>query len=961
MKKQSFNTIFALFSFLCLHFNASVFAQLPDMQQNPPSQRWKQLNTPNFRVIYPTNMENDAQRTANTLEHIYKVEGASLERNPKPISILLQNQNAISNAFVTIVPRRSEFFTMPSQDYNFIGTNDWLNLLMIHEFRHVVQYEKSKTGFNKFVYKIFGNLALGGLGAVSVPNWFWEGDAVGMETALSPSGRGRIPNFDLLYRTNLLERGAFTYNKSHLRSLKNQIPNHYVLGYLFTTHLRQQTQNGKIWSPIVGRAFGQSIIPFTFSNSIKKFSGKYVVKTYQSMNQSLDSMWRKQIQNLPITEATVLNQRKSKVYTDYQFPQYLSDGSVIALKSGLGDIQTLVKIDKNGKEKKLFTVGIFADQVMLSVAQNKVIWTEFEFDPRWQMRSYRVIKLYDIDNQKLKVLKRKTRLSASALSPDAKMVVSIDNQTDGKMELVILDATTGAEIKRFENPENQYIGMPRFADDGKEIIFLKTDKQQGKTIALLNIETGESKNLLPFGTENLGHPVKVKNLVYYNSPFNGIDNIYVLDLQTNKQSKITSRKFAAYNPCISEDGKILLFNDFSKDGMDIASMPLNPENWTELGKVQDRNTYYYKTWVEQEGNSQILKNVPNTPWKPETYSKVAGLFNVYSWSPLLDANTPEKLQVGLFSQNILSTMQASAGYEYNANEQIGNVFAKMSYQGWFPMLDLGVRYGGRSGTGRITNPQTNQTQTVSLNWEETVLDAGLRVPLILTNSKYRRNLFFSLTSSYRSIANFNRREFTNRQLGTMSYGIAYRSVLKVAARDLAPKFGIILNGSYHSTPFGGNFSGKLWGAQGRVYLPSFAKHHSLSLRGGVQFQQNTQGSYYFSSPLLFTRGYGYQNHDRLANASVEYRFPLFYPDFAVGPLLNIQRVKGAILYDFGQGYDQLIPNPKTTNYQSISAELGFDLNFLRLNFIRFDMGIRATYLPDTQEIIPSIVIGQIGF
>jgi hypothetical protein len=959
------NTFLHALILVCLYYffissSVPLLAQLPDMQQNPPSQRWKQYNTPHFRIIFPANMESEGLRTANTLEHIYQVEGASLERNPKPISILLQNQNAISNAFVTIIPRRSEFFTLPSQDYNFIGTNDWLNLLMIHEMRHVVQYEKSKSGFSKFVYNIFGNLALGGLGAISVPNWFWEGDAVGMETALSPSGRGRIPNFDLLYRTNLLERGAFTYNKAHLRSLKNQVPNHYVLGYLFTTHIRTQTQNGKIWSPITQKAFGQSIIPFTFSNSIKKYTGKYLVKTYQSMNQSLDSMWRKQIQDLPITEAIILNKRKSSVYTDYDYPQYLNDGSVVALKSGLGDIQTLVRIDQEGKESKLFTVGIFAEQVMLSVAQNKVIWNEYEFDPRWQMRSYRVIKIYDVEKQKLKILKRKTRFSAAALSPDAKMVITIENKTDGTNQLVVLDAETGAEIKRFENPENHYFGMPRFADNGKEIVFLRTDKLQGKTISVLNIETGESKNLFPFGTENFGHPVKVGNLVYYNSPYNGLDNIYVLDLEINKQYQVTSRKFGAYNPCLSADGKTLLFSDFSKEGMNVVSMPLNPQNWTALEKVQDRNTYFYKAWVEQEGNSKILQNVPNTPWKAENYSKITGLFNVYSWSPLIDANSPERLQVGLFSQNVLSTMQASAGYEYNANERLGSLFAKMSYQGWFPTLDLGIKYGGRSGTGRITNSQTNQTQTVNLNWDETSLDASVRVPLILTNSKFRRSLNVSISSSYRSIANFNRREFRDRQLGTVGYGIGYASLLRVAPRDLQPKFGFTFSASYAHT-VGTDFSGNLFGTQARVFLPSFAKHHSLSLRAGYQQQQNSQGSYYFSSPILFTRGYSYQNHDRLTTASVEYRFPLFYPDFAIGPLVNIQRVKGAFLYDVGQGYDQLIPNPKTTNYQSISAEIGFDLNFLRLNFVRFDIGVRATYLPSTQEIIPSLVIGQISF
>jgi outer membrane protein assembly factor BamA len=145
-------------------------------------------------------------------------------------------------------------------------------------------------------------------------------------------------------------------------------------------------------------------------------------------------------------------------------------------------------------------------------------------------------------------------------------------------------------------------------------------------------------------------------------------------------------------------------------------------------------------------------------------------------------------------------------------------------------------------------------------------------------------------------------------------------------------------------------------------VPSFAKHHSLSLRGGFQRQQNRQGSYYFSSPILFTRGYSYQNHESLFTSSAEYRFPLFYPDIALGPLVNIQRVKGALFYDIGQGRDMVNGlDTKLTNYQSISAEIGFDVNFLRLNYLLFDIGVRATYIPDTQQLIPSLVIGQIGF
>ncbi|HEX8530789.1 MAG TPA: hypothetical protein VF646_12245, partial [Cytophagales bacterium] len=173
------------------------FAQTqPLLGQNPAGLRWFQVRTPRFRVIYPEGFEREAQRTANTLQHVYGPVSRGLGRQPRPISIVLQNQTAVSNGFVTLTPRRSEFFTTPPQDVALLGNNDWLDLLAVHEFRHVVQYDKALTGFSRGMYYLFGNNGLS-LVSSTVPSWFWEGDAVGTETALTEGGRGRIPAFDM--------------------------------------------------------------------------------------------------------------------------------------------------------------------------------------------------------------------------------------------------------------------------------------------------------------------------------------------------------------------------------------------------------------------------------------------------------------------------------------------------------------------------------------------------------------------------------------------------------------------------------------------------------------------------------------------------------------------------------------------------------------------------------------------
>src|SRR5688572_23423620 len=157
------------------------------LKTNPTSISWQQINTDHFRILFPRGFDRQALRMANTLERIRKAESRTLGSLPKRISVILQNQSSESNGFVSILPRRSEFFTMPPQDYNFGGTNDWLNQLAAHEYRHVVQFERANTGFNKALYYLFGPATLSAMAITAVPQWFWEGDAVATETAFTHS------------------------------------------------------------------------------------------------------------------------------------------------------------------------------------------------------------------------------------------------------------------------------------------------------------------------------------------------------------------------------------------------------------------------------------------------------------------------------------------------------------------------------------------------------------------------------------------------------------------------------------------------------------------------------------------------------------------------------------------------------------------------------------------------------
>jgi hypothetical protein len=951
VKKNVLLVALAVMSFIKISFGQS----LPVLDQNPTGIKWYQINTPKFRVVYPGGFEREAQRMANTLQTIYGPVSRTLEKEPRPISIVLQNQTAVSNGFVTLTPRRSEFYTAPPQNYNLLGTNDWLNLLAVHEFRHIVQFDKALTGFTKGVYYVFGGNGLSLIANLSVPGWFWEGDAVGAETALTSSGRGRIPNFHVDFRTFLLEKGPFTYQKAFLGSYKDFITpaySRYKMGYFMTTYLKRE-YGPNTWSRILNRTYNFPLLPFVFSNAIKKETGMRVEDLYNATMNNIGNKWREQLEGLPVTEASIVPTGNNRVFTNYEYPQFLSDGSILAQKYGLADIETFVVLNKNESEveKKVFVPGIVLESGMLSVMNDVLVWAEQTFDPRWGMRDYTVIKSYNLKTREARQITRKSRLSAPALSPDGQKIVAVQVSVNNEYNLVILDSQTGRELKKLNNTDNHFYIMPRWSPDGQQLMAVKLT-QEGKTIEVTDVNTGESKDLLPYRQINIAHPVMYGEYVYFNSPYNDIDNIHAVHIHTGKEYQVTSRKYGAYNPAISPDGSTIAFNDFTVDGFRIATMPNNPGSWTPVEQVKVRTVDYYAPLVEQEGNHNILDSIPANQYQASRFSKGKHIFNPYSWSPIISSDA-RGLTVSLASQDILSTTQAEAGVGYNANEQTANYFANVSYQGFYPVLDATFETGPRNVSLTIDNEERSDT------WQESNVILGARLPLNFTHNKYIQRVNVSAHTSLTLVNGYDlpRRRFSDISNGSMQamlYGVSYRRLLKRSIRDIAPRWGQTVAVNLRHTPFGGSFQGQLFAATGNLYFPGIGRHHSLRIR--AQYQQEDQSNYRFTSPLLYPRGHEYTSHLQFYGGSAEYRLPLFNPDWAVGRWLYFRRFNGGLFYDFGQGETR----QGTRQYQSVGVDLTTEFYFMRLP-VPLELGVRTIYLPDTNKWDFQFLVIEVGF
>lgn len=954
------------------------------LENNPPSVKWLELNTPNFRVLFPENFTEQAQRVANSLEHIRSLETQSLGGTlPRRIPVILQNQSSISNGFVSLLPRRTEFYAMPSQDYNFTGTNDWLDMLATHEYRHIVQFQHARRGFNKLFYYMFGATTLAGMAQAAAPDWFWEGDAVATETAFTRSGRGRIPYFALAFKTNLLEGREFNYHKQVLRSYKHHIPDEYVLGFHMVSYLRKRTGDPNIWGKITARSWGVPFIPFAFSNAIKKEAGLYVTDLYREMVKDFQAQWKPYLDTLTVTPFETINGRRNDAYTDYLYPQALPNGDVLALKAGIGDIEQFV-ILRDGKERRLFTPGFINDSGMLSAVGDRVVWNEFGFDPRWSVRNYSLVKTFEPRRASSRVIgSRKARYGGATLSPDGERVATVRTTTEYQTNLVVLDCEDGRILRVFDNPENHFYSMPRWSSDGKRIVVLKTSRE-GRTISLVNYDDGTVIDLMEPSDENKGHPVLFGDYVLYNSPITGIDNIFAYHIAEDQIYQITNSRYGALNPSVSPDGRYIYYNEQTRNGLDVVRVPFSPATWRRFMGAEDK-VQFYEHLVEQEGAPNVLTKVPNREFPVKKYSKLKGLINPYTWGLTVDTDLTEAT-LGIASKDILSTMSIDAGYVYDVNERNGAFEAGISYQGWFPIIDLSASLADRTADiGLITFRQIDDDDTVTFqrnvifDWKEKRLAGGVRIPIIVTNGRFVGNVLFANKVEYTAVSDFQNNVTGDGRLGFPDYidngklisnhfTVDASRLLKRSRRDINSRWGqrVILN--LYGTPYGGDFFGNQFSLYALLYFPGLWKHHSFwgyvahqrtNMRLLNEVSSDQREMYFFRNQVPLPRGQGVSRHERYSGWSANYTFPIWYPDIAIGPLLNLQRLRANLFFDLGYGQSD-VTERMSQLWSSTGVELRVDLNMMR--FVpQFDIGVRYSrgLSPATSSM--ELLIGSFRF
>ncbi len=897
---------------------------------NPPSIHWKEISNPSARIIFPEGLEQRAFHVADVIDYLNKNGRSSMGQPKGRISIILQNQLTQSNGFVTLAPFHSEFFTTAPQ-HSFAGTTDWLDLLAIHEYRHVMQFQHARQGVTKIANWLFGEFGWLGLGLFSLPSWYLEGDATMQETLLSRGGRGRSGAFLAEFRALHAAGVKYSYEKMRNGSFKSILPSRYPLGYLFSYYGRK-LYGDTLWRDVETDASRYKGIVWPFSQALKRRTGMGTHTFYNFMMDTLYKQWDK--------ANSTIDFRQQKAFrinapisphriTFYRYPKFYNHG-VITLRSGRDRSPRFEYIHKDGTSEKLLDLGYHSGY--FSVRGSKMVWAENEPDIRWANRYYSVIYVYDFISHKKKKLTRKTKYFSPSISPDGKRIAVVQSGAEMQYEIRILDAVNGKLLRRLPNPENYFLSTPRWKNREK---LLAVGQYQGRNALLeIDIPTGEMTPLIPFTNNIILDPVAHGDEVYFAGDFARVRNIYSLDTKTGNLYRITSSKVLADQPDVSEDGKYLLYSERQIYGSDIKKIKLASENRVLVDIVEPYVRYRELQDLASEEGGPVLDKVPVQNYEVRDYPQLKEVIHVHSWLPSID-RIYQKHSKGfggiVRSDNLLSTWTAILqGYVNRSGET--KLGIALNWSKYFPILSLNYD---------LTTLRIKQNNSVSPLLIQHAY-SGIEIPLNFSRGAWSRSLIININEGIRTFHSIDEDAKIPETEYLFGSALSFTNIKAKGYQQLGPRFGQQLNVEFKSCcnfkDLDATFPLSL---DARLYFPGLRRTHSFQLSG----HYHERKIYGYSGNGL--RGYTTIVPGPVRRASVDYSFPIAYPDYAFGPFLYIPRVRGNIFYDRGFVSDN---TGLRLGESTMGIELSADVALLNLgegSFLPF--GIRVSYLPDAPK------------
>ncbi|MDQ3017901.1 MAG: hypothetical protein M3R25_14410, partial [Bacteroidota bacterium] len=830
-------------------------AQAQRMGLLPPSVKWHQLKDDSLRVIFPEGQDEVATRVASLMLKLASVDPISTAKRYKPISVILQPHTNISNGYVGLAPYVSEFYLQANENPFSLGSLPWADLLAIHEYRHVQQVNAANTGFSHIIKLIFGDFAFAGLYSLAIPNWYREGDAVFAETKWTQQGRGRLSNFTLPFHQKLLQGDIWDYYEVRNGSYRHFTPDIYPMGYMmvqYGNHLFGEAT----WDTIIETAANFKYLLGPMSYAVKARTGLRNKHMYaETMNWYRDKWVAQKEKDVEYPLVTIPEKDIANDYFDMTYPDVDGDGSIYTAITTFDHITAIYQITPEGKRKRIVSMGL-QQETFFDHSNHRFVWTELRFDPRWARKDKNVIVVYDQDTGNKTCFTPEKGYYTPSLDRQGAKIVALHEDADGRYQLHLLDARSGAVLKKIPNEKNLYLGYPIWSEDELHIIATARNDQGKMALVQQDITTGEIQLITHYSMSVLGKPTIYENWIFLTTGMDHLDQVYAVDRQEGIFYKVSSGNSAYYNPVYDPVQDAVVSSQFTLKGHKLVRLPGLPRQWS-MHNLSDGRKY-----VPGESGIDLLSTTDErTTFEIKKYSPWANAINFHSISVAVD--DPE-WGIEARSNNILNTISMAGGYQYNRNSKAGGPYLDVRFGMWYPVFSFGISQTGR----KILGPDDEEFRVLNDR-----VNAGVSLPLTYSSGVFRQDLYFAVDysagiSKLRPKTDisedFHFNYLTQRGVFINSRKRAYRQAMPTWAQRVDISYShevskVQISQLYISTDFA---------------VPAILPSHYTLLHGEYLSQDISEGSIQLGSNYQGARGFDELDSEIQYRGGITYGFPI---------------------------------------------------------------------------------------
>ena len=923
---------------LSLLFPLAASAQFYVPGDDPGKLKWNYFDTESYRVIYPQGADSLAKVYGRKLEK-YKIPISRTsgymtgDGDGKIMPVVLHAYND-ANGSVAWAPKRMDFFTIPSA-YSPVPM-PWSTMLSIHESRHVTQMQFGLTEKHRFGKWLLGE----GWNMISFllyPNLTsMEGDAVVMETALTPSGRGRTANF-LNYYWVACEHGD--YRKWYKWRFMSQIrysPTYYALGYMTVGGYRYIYNQPYFVSNALHNTASHLGDFSCLKSEAKRVSGKKWDELWMEICDTMYTKWKAEADRRApyIPSERVLPEPKR--HTDYACSVVAGD-DIYTIKNGHVNAHTLVRIDKDGKEHRVSSFAYETSNLHWDEDTGTLYWSESVPDERWSLKSGSRIRYMQDGKGRKHTLKNHGLLYNPELTGEE--VSSVKYHADGHSSIELSDWKSGQTIKVMDAPDslqvveitwmNQDIYATAISDNGYGIYRVRD-------ISWDCVLAPQPVMIMDFGS--------IKDELVFTSDRTGVNEFYHFNPSTGILRQVSSTRYGGEDFQYSADGKYLYYASQTMKGKHLFRTPVD----SLLNKKVRFDSLYKYPIAERmkEQEQQVAKGkgysdavtISDEDVKlsdSKRYSKVPDMFNIHTWFPayisvdnvMNDLSFDplwQTLSLGLsgVTQNKLGTATGEIGYSahkdpYNPEKWRHSGHMKLTYSGLFPIFKVCLDFNDRGAMkySSYTDVASGQTRMVMAEDRKVPYFQGklsMYIPFNLTSGGWNKGFIPKVTYTISNDTfdrSINMTEFQEDEEGnispslistlpgknmlrhSLSASVRGYTMMSIANSQVYPRWGIGAEIGGHSSLESYNTFSPMGYAYAYGYVPGFMKTHGLKLTG--MWQQKLRDSSPFSQQIvgILPRGLsGSPNlgsnlslyNSSLVKVTADYAIPIYIGDVTIG-------------------------------------------------------------------------------